>query len=278
MKKWEDFENEVAKYLKDMLNDYNVIVKQYGSANSKIPDIEVNINTNNKKFYIETKMPTSQTSQFVVEIKNNKFIYGRKNKFKENEYSKEILSILNKNYKIYSKVNQSEMIVPVSSTIAFNWIVTNMKNKNVKFITSIDNLGNKIVFSIEQLNKLFNIKTIFRRKKSGSKDLPKKFYNDFKSHLDLKFSKYNYTLKKNGKKLFLELPLNLPKKECYINSNILKDGEKYFLSNKGNGIYEIKITSLINNPNIIFKLSLKDNTDFDMFTIQCLIDYINNNM
>ena len=26
----------------------------------------------------------------------------------------------------------------------------------------------------------------------------------------------------------------------------------------------LKITSLINNPNIIFKLSLKDNTDFDI--------------
>ena len=50
------------------------------------------------------------------------------------------------------------------------------------------------------------------------------------------------------------------------------------MSNKGNGKYEVKITSSTNNPNIIFELSLKDNVDFDMFTIQCLIEYINNNM
>ena len=47
---------------------------------------------------------------------------------------------------------------------------------------------------------------------------------------------------------------------------------------KGSGKYEVKITSATNNPNIIFELSLKDNVDFDMFTIQCLIEYITNNM
>ena len=50
-----------------------------------------------------------------------------------------------------------------------------------------------------------------------------------------------------------------------------------FLSNKQNGNYEVKITSATNNPNIIFELSLKDNVDFDMFTIQCLIEFINDN-
>lgn len=278
MKKWEDFESEMTGYLKEILKDYNVIVKQFGSADSTIPDIEITINTNNKKFYVETKMPASQTSQFVVEINDNKFIYGRKNKFKSNEYSDEILDILNENFELYSKVAQNGMIVPVPETIAFSWIASNMKNKNVEFIISVDNNDHKKVFSLEQFNEFFNIKTIFRRKKSGSQEIPKTFYNDFKNHLDLKFSKYDYKLNSNGKKLFLELPLNLSKNECYIDSDVLPDGKRYFLSNKGNGKYEVKLTSATNNPNIIFELSLKDNTDFDMFTIQCLIDYINNNM
>ena len=278
MKKWEDFESEMTGYLQQMLKDYNVLVKQYGSADSTIPDIEITINSNSKKFYVETKMPASQTSQFVVEIKNNKFVYGSKNKFKSNQYSDEIINILNDNYNLYSKVAQTGMVVPVPETIVFNWIASNMKNKNVEFIISVDNDGNKKVFSLDQFNKFFNIKTIFRRKKSGSQDLPKTYYDDFKKHLDLRFSKYKYSLNTNGKKLYLDLPLDLNKNECYIDSDVLPEGKRYFLSNKGNGKYEVKITSSTNNPNIIFELSLKDNVDFDMFTIQCLIEYINNNM
>lgn len=278
MKKWEDFESEMTGYLQQMLKDYDVLVKQYGSADSTIPDIEITINSNSKKFYVETKMPASQTSQFVVEIKNNKFVYGSKNKFKSNQYSDEIINILNDNYNLYSKVAQAGMVVPVPETIAFSWIASNMKNKNVEFIISVDNDGNKKVFSLDQFNKFFNIKTIFRRKKSGSQDLPKTYYDDFKKHLDLRFSKYKYSLNTNGKKLYFDLPLDLNKNECYIDSDVLPEGKRYFLSNKGNGKYEVKITSSTNNPNIIFELSLKDNVDFDMFTIQCLIEYINNNM
>lgn len=278
MKKWEDFESEMTGYLQQMLKDYDVLVKQYGSADSTIPDIEITINSNSKKFYVETKMPASQTSQFVVEIKNNKFVYGSKNKFKSNQYSDEIINILNDNYNLYSKVAQTGMVVPVPETIAFSWIASNMKNKNVEFIISVDNDGNKKVFSLDQFNKFFNIKTIFRRKKSGSQDLPKTYYDDFKKHLDLRFSKYKYSLNTNGKKLYLDLPLDLNKNECYIDSDVLPEGKRYFLSNKENGKYEVKITSSTNNPNIIFELSLKDNVDFDMFTIQCLIEYINNNM
>ena len=274
MVKWKDFEDEMTEYLKETLKDYDISVQQYGESDSTIPDIEITINSSKKKFYIETKMPTSQTSQFVVEIINNKFVYGKKNKFKANKYSDEIINVLNNNFELYSKVREKGMIVPIPNTIAFSWIASNMKNKNVDFVISIDDKGNKKVFSLKQFNQFFNIKTIFRRKKSGSQNLPKMYYEDFKKHLDLKFSNYNLTT--NGKELFLDLPLNLSKKECYIDSDILQNGKKYFLSNIESGKYKVKITSGTNNPNIIFELSLKDNVNFDMFTIQCLIDYINN--
>ncbi len=278
MQKWKDFESKMTKYLQQMLRDYDVLIKQCGRADSTIPDIEITINSNSKKFYVEAKMPVSQTSQFVVEIKDNKFVYGSKNKFKANQCSDEIINILNKDFKLYSKVAQNGIIVPVPETIAFGWIVSNMRNKNVAFVISVDNDGNKKVFSLDQFNQFFNIKTIFRRKKSGSQNLPKIYYGDFKECLDLKFSKYKYNLNTNGKKLFLDLPLELNKNECYIDSNILPEGKRYFLSNKSNGKYEVKITSATNNPNIIFELSLKESVDFDMFSIQCLIEYINNNM
>ena len=278
VKKWEDFESEMTGYLKQALEKYDVLVKQYGSADSTIPDIEITINKNNKKFYVETKMPASQTSQFVVEIKNKKFVYGSKNKFNSNDYSDQIIEILNDNFDLYSKVAQSGMIVPVPETIAFGWIASNMKNKNVEFIISVDNKGNKKVFSLEQFKEFFNIKTIFRRKKSGSQDLPKAYYDDFVECMKSKYGKYDFKLSKCGKKTYLDLPLDLSKNNCYLDSNFLPEGKRYFLSNKGNGKYEVKLTSATNNPNIIFELSLKEANDYDMFTIQCLIDYINNNM
>lgn len=276
MKKWEDFENEMTKYLQEMLHEYDVIVKQYGNADSTIPDIEITINSNNKKFYIETKMPASQTSQFVVNIKNDKFIYGNNNKFKSNEFSDEIIKILNDNFDLYKNVAQKGMNIPVPEEIAFGWIASNMKNKNVEFIISVDNNDNKKIFSLDQFNNFFNIKTTLRRKKSGSQNLPKTYYEDFKRHLELKFSNYKYNLYVENNKLFLNLPLNLQKNESYLDSDVLPEGKRYFLSNKGCGKYEVKITSATNNPNIIFELSVK-NDDFDMYTIQCLIDYINEN-
>lgn len=277
MKKWENFENEMTKYLQDMLHDYDVVVKQYGNADSTVPDIEITINSSNKRFYIEIKMSASQTSQFVVEIRNNMFVYSNKNRFKSNEYSEEIVKILNNNFNLYKSVAQTGMTIPIPEEIAFGWIASNMKNKDVEFIISVDNEGNKKVFSLEQFNEFFNIKTTLRRKKSGSQYLPKSYYEDFKNHLDLRFSNYKYNLYSKNKKLFLELPLDLSKNECYIDSDILPEGKRYFLSNKVNGKYEVKITSSTNNPNIIFELSLKDDANFDMYTIQCLIEYINDN-
>lgn len=276
MKKWEDFENEMTSYLKEMLHDYDVIVKQYGNSNSTIPDIEITINSNNKKTYIETKMPVSQTSQFVVDIENDKFIYSNNNKFKSNEFSKEIIKILNDNFNLYKNVAQKGLNIPVPKEIAFGWIVTNMKNKKVEFIISIDNKGNKKIFSLDHFNDFFNVKTIIRRKKSGSQKLPKTYYEDFKKHLKLKFSKYKYSLYLENNKLFIKLPLDLEKKESYLDSDLLPEGKKYYLSNKGCGKYEAKITSATNNPNIIFELTAKKE-DFDMYIIQCLIDYINEN-
>ena len=185
---------------------------------STMPDIELTLNSNKKKFYIEVKMPSSQTSQFALEITNNRFKCSKKNRFKSNKHSEEITKILNDNFDFYSKVSQHGIIVPVPNEISFSWIVSNMKNKNVKFITSVDSNGNKKIFSINQFNNFFNIKTVLRRKRSGSQNIPKTFYKDFKKCFDLKFPKYNYSLNIIEKKMIINLPIELKKSECYIES------------------------------------------------------------
>ncbi len=218
-------------------------------------------------------MPNSQSSQFVVDIVNNEFVYGGKNKFKSNLFSDEIIEILNNNFDYYKNVGQSALFVDVPLSVAYGFIVTNLKNKNVKFIMSVDNNGNKKIIPIDEFNKFFDVKTILRKKKSGSTRVSKLYYDDFKLQLDRKFDGIKYSLFVKDNRLYLELPLDLQKNDCYIDSARL-DGKRYFLSKKDNGIYEIKITSSTNNPNIIFELSTK-NVDVDSFTIQCLIDYLN---
>ncbi|MEG1288089.1 MAG: hypothetical protein RSD29_01890 [Bacilli bacterium] len=94
MKSWETFENNIASYLSDMLRDYDLEIKQLGNSDSTTPDIEITLNNKESSFFIETKMPLSQTSQFVVEIKNNKFNYGENNNFKSNIFSNEIIKVL----------------------------------------------------------------------------------------------------------------------------------------------------------------------------------------
>ena len=275
MKDWENFEKEIFEYLKEILEKYDTIVKHYGKADSTIPDIEITINKTKEKFYIDIKMPASQTSQFVVEIKNNKFVYGSRNQFKTNKFSEEIIDVLNQNFDFFKNVSQTGLIVPIPDEIVFSWVIYNMECKNVKFITSIDNKGNKKVFSLKDISSFFNIKTILRRKKSGSQSLPKKYYDDFKSAFRIIGKNINYEFIEKDNKLFVKTNVKFNNSQKYINSNILPEGKKYYLSNKKNDIYEVRLTSATNNPNIIFELSLKDNTNFDLFTLQNLIDYIN---
>ena len=148
MKKWENFERDISDYVNDLLRNYDITVRKLGSSDSTIPDIEIVLNKSNKKFFIETKMPLSQTSQFVVEIKNGQFIYGSKNKFKSNKFSEEIIELLNNDFDFYKNVTQTGMVVPVPETIAVGWIASNMENKNVKFIISIDSSNNKKIIPL----------------------------------------------------------------------------------------------------------------------------------
>lgn len=273
MNNWKDFETLNVNYLKDNLINLNVDIEKMGDADSTRPDIQIVLNNNLKKFFIETKMPSSQTSQFVVEIENNRFIYGKKNKFESNEFSEEIINILNENFKYYKNVGQSGLEVPVPMLIAFGWIVSNMKNKNVEFIMSVDNHNNNVIIPVEKFNEFFNVKTILRRKKSGSTPIPKIYYDDFKTNLEKEFIDYSPIIFIQSNHLYIKLNKELSKNECYIKSDLLEN-KSYYLSNTEDNVYEVKLTSATNNPNIIFELSAKS-ANIDSFTIQTLIDYIN---
>lgn len=278
MKRWKKFENDVLQYLQEVLQDYDLLIRKYGGEDSTKPDIEIILNSNKEKINIETKMPLSQTSQFVVDIKDNKFKYSSRNIFPENKYSKEIVSHLNDYYELYKNVSQKGIIVSIPESIAFNYIISNMKNKNISFIISVDKEGNKKVLPLNYLREVFNVKTVLRRKKSGSRSLGKKYYEDFKEKISTTFPKYKNNMVINNDRLFLNIPEELKNNKRYISSDKLKKGEKYFLSYKGEGKYEARITSSTNNANIIFQLSFKDNVSVDSLDNDFLLEYIKNNI
>lgn len=268
---WKEFEKLSVDFLKSNIRNKNVNIKHFGNSDSTKSDILVTFNKSGKSFYIETKMPTSQTSQFVVELDDNKFVYGKNNTFKTNEYSEKIIELLNKNFDYYKNVGKRGMEVSVPPDIALGWIKSNMNNKNVKFVMSKDSKGKIVSIPLENFNDFFDIKTILRRKKSGTNKLSKKYYDDFIKNINIKFKNNIIKIYTKNNKLFVKFDMELSKEDCYIESDLLLE-KRYYLSKIDKNTYQVKLTSSTNNPNVIFELSANAENDF---SIDDLINYIN---
>lgn len=148
---WKEFEKLSVDFLKSNIRNKDISIKHFGNSDSTKSDILVTFNKSGKSFYIETKMPTSQTSQFVVELDDNKFVYGKNNTFKTNEYSEKIIDLLNKNFDYYKNVGKRGIKVSVSPDIALGWIKSNMNNKNVKFVMSKDSRAKLFQYHLKTL-------------------------------------------------------------------------------------------------------------------------------
>ena len=248
-KKWEIFENNCFEYLIYNYPDCNFI--KQGESNSKCSDIKV---SNNKKFNfnIETKMKSSQTSQFAVNIKEEKFKYSELNKNENNKYSKEIIKYLNLSYDNYKNINQNSICIDLPNDLLKKWILSQYKTSNIRFIITGDN-NNKIILPIENIDNYFEIKCFLRRKKSGSRNLPKSnienICNYIKKNINNHFNIFNI-----GKNFYIE-----------FNSKIEKDikfdinDDTYMISPLENkNICSIRKLGKTNNPTIIFSLKLKN--------------------
>lgn len=268
---WKEFEKLSVDFLKSNIRNKDISIKHFGNSDSTKSDILVTFNKSGKSFYIETKMPISQTSQFVVELDDNKFVYGKNNTFKTNEYSEIIIDLLNKNFDYYKNVGKRGMEVSVPPDIALGWIKSNMNNKNVKFVMSKDSKGKIVSIPLENFNDFFDIKTILRRKRSGTNKLSKKYYDDFIKNIKINFKNNIIKIYTKNNRLFVKFDMELSKEDCYIESDLLLE-KRYYLSKIDKNTYQVKLTSSTNNPNIIFKLSANAENDF---SIDDLINYIN---
>lgn len=246
MTSWQDFELECYQYL---CRTYGDVCKfnHFGKSDSTKPDIGVD--TQNDSFFIEVKKADAQSGQFVLLPNecNKTFIFSPKNKTTPNEFTDIITRFMNKDFDKFNNAGTAGEKINIDKEIFSQWIIDYYKSKNVKYVITC---GHKhIIFPIEKFADYFDITASYREKKSGSGELSKKYYKDVLSKLNIKYPSIQSHI--YGKKLFVNYPDNISGL-CFIH-----DDKEIYLSDKGNGEYEVRQLSKTRNKNVIFSLSLK---------------------
>lgn len=247
MNKWRKFEEDCLNYLNKIYSNSNLIFIHCGMSNSTTSDIAVYKN-NILLFFIETKMSEAQSGQFVLLDQGCSFAFSKENKSEENDFSKIILEHINSNYSSYKEVSSKSIPINLPQSISSSWIETNYKNKNVKYIITADD-SDYILFPVHKYSEYFNISTNFRRKKSGSRALSKISLYDAKNLIENKFGECK--IEWQGKKAYCIFPSCIPDK-----SKLYGNKFNYQLNLEKNNVYEIRMLSNTNNPNIIFSVQL----------------------
>lgn len=261
MENWQLFEQECCNYLNNSLKDYPFSFKCSGGSDSTTSDIEV-IKNNISVFSIEAKLTPSQSGQFVVLDNGNEFTYSPRNKFSNNAYSRQIIDYLNRNIDLYTKVQQSAINIKCPNHILIGWIKEHYKAKNSKFIITSTSLDSNItIVPLEQLGQYFAVSACLRRKKSGSRNIPK---SDFmlaerlvQDHLRNMRCKIKDIEKRDNRFVVtLDSDTRLNKSKCYLDNDMFISEDR-LNSNR----YIIKKLSKTNNANVVFSLRYIGNSN-----------------
>lgn len=240
---WENFEKTCVDYLNNKFKQYAQFTWQ-GKSDSTKSDIEV-ITKNGKRFYIEAKHCPAQCGQFVLlpNIETKTFDYSRLNVSPINPYSLTIISVMNKDFESYKEAGTKGKSIEFinSSKIFANWIKNYYKNKDTRFIIT----NNFEIFSIDDIENIFDISATYRIKRSGSGSV-----GNSKINIVKQFIKDNYPIDSTHyeqDKLFATSKYDLHNKRFILNST------EYMFSKREN-IYEIRKLSNTFNANVIFSI------------------------
>lgn len=261
-KRWQIFENNCHEYLINNYGDYNVDFNKIGDSNSNCSDIEVIKNLKNV-FNIEVKMKKSQCGQFALRIEDDKFIYSQLNKSESDTFSKKIIDFLNLNYNDYKNVKQSTLKIDLPQDIFEEWIMNHYSKLNSKFIITGDK-KNKIIVPIKNIKNYFKITCCLRRKKSGSRDIPKSDYRIVKEYLENNIDNFVEIFNVDDS-FFIKFDTEIKKN---IKFDIENNSYKIILC-EDSKFGQIKKLGKTNNPTVIFSLDLYNGkqleADLDMF-------------
>ena len=244
MKNWQKFEVDCEKYLKETYPNINF--KLIGRSNSKYSDIKVN--DKDGEYFIEVKQAPAQCCQFVLFPDDNYFRYSSHNKNPLNDFSKNIIKYMDDNFDYFSKKDNKVKKIEYENCEKdfFGCIKEFYSHKNAKYFMT----NNFLLIPIDDIDKIFTISARYRMKKSGSKKPTKSMINDL-----IKYISENYEIN------FIEYIDSKLK----VNSNIDLSKESFelydrtFIFSKEDEEYSIRELSKTNNPNVIFKIKLKNN-------------------
>lgn len=252
MDNWKIFELDCTDYLN---KEYGENFTHLGFSDSTVSDIKYE--NNSKLFYIEAKMPSAQSGQFVLlpDYENKEFIFSTRNKTKQNENTDFIIQYMNKNFERYANAGTTGEDIGIDQKIFNSWIVNTYKEKMVKFfITKGDNY---IIFPIEKYDEYFSITAKYRIKKSGSSKVPKRSQKDVLEKI-----------KSMSIKLKLLDDFEIESSQDLNKMKFKVLDSDYMFSHKKDNIYRIRKLSNTKNANVIFSIQLlkeQDSADLKNF-------------
>lgn len=259
MSAWEEFEINVLKALKGIEETKLKFVRK-GGSDSSVSDIEV-YKDSKKITSLECKLSQSQAGQFVVLYNGTEFCFSNQNKCNETTETIKIIKKMNENIGLYIKVIEDDLPsvnLQIENSLSFEHVLNIYKQKGVKyFITSRELNSELIIVPLNKIVEIFQIKGVYRKKRSGSRDIPK-------SEKSLCYSEFE-------KKYKTEINFANLKKIVEMNNRYFGSNNEYYISGNSERGYKFKKLSNTNNPNVIFTLSLKENINCSM-TIKELID------
>lgn len=242
---WQDFETECTNYLNQSYGKPGKIkFIHMGKTDSTVSDIQVNID-GQSKFYIEVKMSTSQCGQFVLipDTTQHKFIFSSRNSSTETAATKQIITYMNQNFNQFN----SGGILEMDDKIFYDWVIEHYCNLGTKYIITAHD-EKFIIFPLTKLADYFDIKGIFRIKKSGSRAPSETQQLKIINHLKARIPDLSYRM--SGNVLIINGTGLQEKDQFDIDNNT------YYLAEHSDG-YRVRILSKTANFNVIFSIFLK---------------------
>lgn len=266
---WEQFEKKSEKYLNDHLSElgYKVILK--GGSNSHETDLYLYDNLGHFLFCLDSKLCPAQCGQIVIIDNGSKFELSKELK-SSNPYSESILSLINKSYKQFSENSDDVIQILGVDEVLVNWVKNHYQEKQCLYIITTTKLDSYYsIIPLDEIEKVFAVSAVFRRKRSGTRDVPRK---NFKSVTDSLTRHLNsngiskYQIRIIGKQLLFDLhQKSLPKGLMYF--------EDYFISDLGQGLYRVKNRAKTNNVNVVFTMNYTGNKS--NIGLEVLKNYLN---
>lgn len=244
---WQEFENLCVTFLTNKYTlSHGITFSILGGSDSTKPDIKATT-IYGRAFFMEAKMPTAQSGQFVV-LNNNSHLYiSPKNAGALNPHSQAVVDYMSSNLPVYANPGTSGADLPLPKELMASWIKSHYKNKGVKYIISSPNYKNFVIIPISKLDEYFEISAKYRVKRSGSRSPGSKDVQEVSALVgELPQSVFS-----EGKKYFI-------KSTRLINKQKLVGAKASYQFNltQNSSVFEIKKLSNTANPNVIFSINL----------------------